>query len=76
MTDKNLEELQNVLKSALNLRAEMNNCLCSVVLNRDTCNLLEMEQFKHLSKARYYLDTSIQLIEAEIESELLKRGKM
>ena len=76
MTDKNLEELQNVLKSALKLREEMNNCMCSIVLNRDTGNLIEMEQFRHLSKARYYLDTSIQLIEGEIESELLKRGKM
>lgn len=76
MTDKNLEELQNVLKSALNLRAEMNSCLCSVVLSRDTGNLLEMEQFEHLSKARYYLDTSIQLIENEIESEMVKSGKM
>lgn len=76
MTDKNLEELQNVLKSALKLREEMNNCLCSIVLNRDTGNLLEMEQFRHLSKARYYLDTSIDQIEAEIESELLKRGRM
>lgn len=76
MTDKNLEELQNVLKSALKLREEMNSCLCSVVLNRDTGNLLEMEQFKHLSKARYYLDTSIQLIENEIESEMVKSGKM
>jgi hypothetical protein len=76
MKDKQLEELQNVLKSALKLREEMNNCLCSIVLNRDTGNLLEMEQFRHLSKARYYLDTSIDQIEAEIESELLKRGRM
>lgn len=76
MTDKNLEELQNVLKSALKLRAEMNNCMCSIVLNRDTGNLLEMEQFSHLSKARYYLDTSIQLIEDEIVSELLKRNRI
>ena len=51
MTDKHLEELQNVLKSALKLREEMNNCMCSVVLNRDTGDLLEMEQFRHLSKA-------------------------
>ena len=76
MTDKNLEELQNTLKSALKLREEMNNCLCSIVLNRDTGNLLEMEQFERLSKARYYLDTSIQLIEDEIESEMVKSGRM
>jgi hypothetical protein len=50
MTDKNLEELQNVLKSALKLREGMNNCMCSIVLNRDTGNLLEMEQFKRLSR--------------------------
>ena len=76
MKDKQLEELQNALKSALKLREEMNNCMCSVVLNRDTGNLLEMEQFRNLSKARYYLDTSIQLIEGEIESEMVKSGKM
>ena len=76
MKDKQLEELQNVLKSALKLREEMNNCMCSVVLNRDTGDLLEMEQFRNLSKARYYLDTSIQLIEGEIESEMVKSGKM
>ena len=76
MTDNNLEELQNVLKSALKLREEMNNCMCSIVLNRDTGNLLEMEQFKRLSSAKHYIDTSINQIEAEIELELLKRGKM
>jgi hypothetical protein len=76
MKDKQLEELQNVLKSALKLREEMNNCMCSIVLNRDTGNLIEMEQFRHLSKARYYLDTSIQLIEGEIESEMVKSGRM
>lgn len=75
MTDKNLEKLQNVLKSALKLRVEMNNCLCSIALNRDGY-LLEAEQFGHLSNAKHYIDISINQIKAEIESELLKRGKM
>lgn len=76
MTDKQLEELQNVLKSALNLRVEMNNCMCSMVLNRDNGYILEMEQFSHISNAKHYIDASIKFIEAEIESELVKRGKM
>lgn len=76
MTDKHLEELQNVLKSALKLRVEMNNCMCSIVLNRENGYLLEAEQFGHLSNAKHYIDASITLIENEIESELIKRGKM
>jgi hypothetical protein len=76
MTDKHLEKLQNVLKSALKLRVEMNNCMCSIVLNRENGYLLEMEQFKHLSNAKHCIDASIDQIEAEIESELLKRDRM
>ena len=76
MKDKQLEELQNVLKSALKLRVEMNNCMRSIVLNRENGYLLEMEQFKHLSNAKHCIDASIDQIEAEIESELLKRGRM
>ena len=75
MTDKNLEKLQNILKSALKLRVEMNNCMCSIVLNRNGY-LLEAEQFRHLVNAKDYIDESIKLIEKEIESEMVKSGKM
>ena len=75
MTDKQLEELQNILKSALKLRSEMNACMCSFVLSGDN-GCVRIEQFAHLSDARNYIDSSINLIEEEIRLEMVKSGKM
>lgn len=75
MTDKQLEELQNILKSALELRSKMNECMCSFVLSGDN-GCVYIEQFTHLVNARNYIDSSINLIEEEIRLEMVKSGKI
>ena len=78
MTDKHLEELQDILKSALELQSKMKACMCSIVLSGDNGVTLDVypHQFRHLRDAEDYIDCSINLICKEIEHEMKLRNQL
>ena len=78
MTDKHLEELQDILKSALELQSKMKACMRSIVLSGDNGVTLDVypHQFRHLRDVEDYIDCSINLICKEIEHEMKLRNQL
>lgn len=78
MTDKHLEELQDILKSALELQSKMKACMCSIVSSGDNGVTLDVypHQFTHLRNADDYITSAIEHIWKEIESEMKLRNKL
>jgi hypothetical protein len=78
MTDKHLEELQDILKSALELQSKMNACLCSIVLSGDDGVTLDVypHQFTHLRNAHDYITSAIEPIWKEVEHEMKLRNQL
>lgn len=78
MTDKHLEELQDILKSALELQSKMKTCMCSIVHSGDNGVTLDVypHQFTHLRNAEDYITSAIDQIWKEVEHEMKLRNKL
>lgn len=78
MTDKHLEELQDILKSALELQSKMRACMCSICTGGDNGVTLDVypHQFTHLRNAEDYITSAIEQIWKEVEVEMKKRNKL
>lgn len=78
MTDKHLEELQDILKSALELQSKMKTCMCSIVSSGDNGVTLDVypHQFTHLRNAEDYITSAIDQIWKEVEHEMKLRNKL
>lgn len=78
MTDKHLEELQDILKSALELQSKMRACMCSIVSSGDNGVTLDVypHQFTHLRNAEDYITSAIDQIWKEVEHEMKLRNKL
>lgn len=79
MTDKHLEELQDILKSALELQSKMNACMCSIMRSGDngvTLDIYPPHRFTHLRNARDYITSAIEPIWKEIEAEMKLRKQL
>lgn len=78
MTDKHLEELQDILKSALELQSKMKTCMCSIMRSGDTGVTLDVypHQFEHLRKSDDYITSAIDQIWKEVEVEMTLRKQL
>lgn len=78
MTDKHLEELQDILKSALELQSKMKTCMCSIMSSGDNGVTLDVypHQFEHLRKADDYITSAIEPIWKEVEHEMKLRKQL
>ena len=78
MTDKHLEELQDILRDAFLLQSQMKAYMHSVMTSGDNGVTLDVypNQFTHLRNADDYITSAINQIWEEVEVEMKKSGKL
>ena len=75
MTDKNLKELQDIIRDAFLLQSRMHACMCHTVSGREGGVTLDvdMQQYHHLSNAYDHITEAISLIQDELVEEMRRR---
>lgn len=78
MTDKHLEELQDILKDAFTLQSKMKAYMHSIMCGGNDGVTLDVypHQYMHLRNADEYIDSAIPQIWEEIGVEMKKRGQL
>ena len=75
MTDKNLKELQDIIRDAFLLQSRMNAWMCHIVSGGEDGVTLDVypHQYQHLSNAYDHITEAISLMMSEIGEEMNRR---
>lgn len=75
MTDKNLKELQDIIRDAFLLQSRIHAWMCHIVSGGEDGVTLDVypHQYRHLSNAYDHITEAISLIQDEIGEEMRRR---